>query len=159
MTSICFFSLCSFLRKLIGRFYWTFRRIWHTSSGDSDIIRMLRYRWCLLIIPWLYKFKSWPVLFFHFKGSIANFKGFNPKCLLPSSLRFWTYPGSLTTPPLYESVIWIVLAESIRVSDKQVGLRSFTHLRLCVFVHLHTATSSWWKILIWSLTIICIYKT
>ncbi|KAF5895627.1 carbonic anhydrase 7, partial [Clarias magur] len=54
-----------------------------------------------------------------FKGNIADFKGFNPKCLLPSSLKYWTYLGSLTTPPLYESVIWIVLADPIRVSDKQ----------------------------------------
>ncbi|KAI5619748.1 carbonic anhydrase 7, partial [Silurus asotus] len=56
-----------------------------------------------------------------FKESVANFKGFNPKCLLPSSLKFWTYPGSLTTPPLHESVTWIVLAEPIRVSEKQMG--------------------------------------
>ncbi|KAF0043092.1 hypothetical protein F2P81_004429 [Scophthalmus maximus] len=54
-------------------------------------------------------------------GSVTDFKGFNPKCLLPSSLHYWTYPGSLTTPPLHESVIWIVLKEPITVSDKQVG--------------------------------------
>ncbi|WP_205860322.1 carbonic anhydrase family protein, partial [Polaribacter sp. 20A6] len=46
---------------------------------------------------------------------------FNPKCLLPNSLEYWTYPGSLTTPPLYESVTWIVLKEPIYVSDKQMG--------------------------------------
>nr|XP_046204468.1 carbonic anhydrase 7-like isoform X2 [Oncorhynchus gorbuscha] len=56
-----------------------------------------------------------------FKGSVADFKGFNPKCLLPSSLHFWTYPGSLTTPPLHESVTWIVLKEPIVVSEKQMG--------------------------------------
>ncbi|XP_062845693.1 carbonic anhydrase 7 [Trichomycterus rosablanca] len=56
-----------------------------------------------------------------YKGSVANFKGFNPKCLLPSDLNFWTYPGSLTTPPLFESVMWIVLAQPIQVSDKQMG--------------------------------------
>uniref|UniRef100_A0A671MHV3 Carbonic anhydrase 7-like n=1 Tax=Sinocyclocheilus anshuiensis TaxID=1608454 RepID=A0A671MHV3_9TELE len=53
--------------------------------------------------------------------SVADFKGFNPKCLLPNSLEYWTYPGSLTTPPLYESVTWIVLKEPIYVSDKQMG--------------------------------------
>uniref|UniRef100_A0A9J7ZD52 Carbonic anhydrase n=1 Tax=Cyprinus carpio carpio TaxID=630221 RepID=A0A9J7ZD52_CYPCA len=52
---------------------------------------------------------------------VADFKGFNPKCLLPNSLEYWTYPGSLTTPPLYESVTWIVLKEPIYVSDKQMG--------------------------------------
>ncbi|XP_034152818.1 carbonic anhydrase 7 isoform X3 [Esox lucius] len=56
-----------------------------------------------------------------FKGSVADFKGFNPKCLLPNSLLFWTYPGSLTTPPLHESVTWIVLKEPITVSEKQMG--------------------------------------
>ncbi|XP_042584063.1 carbonic anhydrase 7-like isoform X1 [Cyprinus carpio] len=56
-----------------------------------------------------------------FKGSVTDFKGFNPKCLLPNSLEYWTYPGSLTTPPLYESVTWIVLKEPIYVSEKQMG--------------------------------------
>ncbi|XP_024274519.1 carbonic anhydrase 7-like isoform X1 [Oncorhynchus tshawytscha] len=56
-----------------------------------------------------------------FKGSVADFKGFNPKCLLPNSLHFWTYPGSLTTPPLHESVTWVVLKEPIIVSEKQMG--------------------------------------
>lgn len=56
-----------------------------------------------------------------FKGSVADFKGFSPRFLLPSSLNFWTYLGSLTTPPLHESVIWIVLKEPIRVSEKQMG--------------------------------------
>uniref|UniRef100_A0A673AGV1 Carbonic anhydrase n=1 Tax=Sphaeramia orbicularis TaxID=375764 RepID=A0A673AGV1_9TELE len=46
--------------------------------------------------------------------------GFFPKCLLPSSLHYWTYLGSLTTPPLHESVIWIVLKDPITVSEKQV---------------------------------------
>lgn len=54
------------------------------------------------------------------QGSVTDFKSFNPKCLLPSSLHYWTYLGSLTTPPLHESVIWIVLKEPIVVSEKQV---------------------------------------
>ncbi|XP_056381560.1 carbonic anhydrase 7 isoform X1 [Hyla sarda] len=55
-----------------------------------------------------------------FKGTKAQFNNFNPKCLLPSSLEYWTYPGSLTTPPLNESVNWIVLKEPIKVSEKQM---------------------------------------
>ncbi|MBN3299447.1 CAH7 anhydrase, partial [Amia calva] len=55
-----------------------------------------------------------------FKGTTADFKGFNPKCLLPNSLSYWTYPGSLTTPPLHESVTWIVFKEPIQVSEKQM---------------------------------------
>ncbi|KAL4613586.1 carbonic anhydrase 7 isoform X1 [Arapaima gigas] len=56
-----------------------------------------------------------------FKGNSVNFKDFNPVCLLPSNLSYWTYPGSLTTPPLHESVTWIVLKEPITVSEKQMG--------------------------------------
>ncbi|KAG9352463.1 hypothetical protein JZ751_020877 [Albula glossodonta] len=55
------------------------------------------------------------------EGSTVDFKGFNPKCLLPNSLNYWTYLGSLTTPPLHESVTWIVLKEPIMVSEKQMG--------------------------------------
>ncbi|KAI4559165.1 hypothetical protein MJT46_019920, partial [Ovis ammon polii x Ovis aries] len=55
-----------------------------------------------------------------FKGTKAQFSCFNPKCLLPASRHYWTYPGSLTTPPLSESVTWIVLREPIRISERQV---------------------------------------
>ncbi|XP_023809180.1 carbonic anhydrase 7 [Oryzias latipes] len=71
------------------------------------------HRWLHMITDALYMVK--------FKGSGTEFKGFNPKCLLPSSLHYWTYLGSLTTPPLHESVIWIVLKEPIAVSEKQLG--------------------------------------
>ncbi|XP_010131819.1 PREDICTED: carbonic anhydrase 7-like, partial [Buceros rhinoceros silvestris] len=54
-------------------------------------------------------------------GTKAQFRSFNPKCLLPLSLDYWTYLGSLTTPPLNESVTWIVLKEPIRISEKQLG--------------------------------------
>uniref|UniRef100_A0AC11E0R5 Carbonic anhydrase 7 n=1 Tax=Ovis aries TaxID=9940 RepID=A0AC11E0R5_SHEEP len=56
-----------------------------------------------------------------FKGTKAQFSCFNPKCLLPASRHYWTYPGSLTTPPLSESVTWIVLREPIRISERQVS--------------------------------------
>lgn len=55
------------------------------------------------------------------QGTKAQFSCFNPKCLLPASRHYWTYPGSLTTPPLSESVTWIVLREPIRISERQVS--------------------------------------
>nr|5T71_A Chain A, Carbonic anhydrase 2 [Homo sapiens]5T72_A Chain A, Carbonic anhydrase 2 [Homo sapiens]5T74_A Chain A, Carbonic anhydrase 2 [Homo sapiens] len=54
------------------------------------------------------------------KGKSADFTNFDPRGLLPESLDYWTYPGSLTTPPLLESVTWIVLKEPISVSSEQV---------------------------------------
>ncbi|KAJ8400453.1 hypothetical protein AAFF_G00395770 [Aldrovandia affinis] len=56
-----------------------------------------------------------------FKGNTTDLKDFNPKCLLPKSPNYWTYPGSLTTPPLHESVAWIIFKEPIEVSEKQMG--------------------------------------
>ncbi|XP_044534973.1 carbonic anhydrase 2-like [Gracilinanus agilis] len=48
------------------------------------------------------------------------FTNFNPACLLPDIKDFWTYPGSLTIPPLLECVTWIVLREPVNVSKEQV---------------------------------------
>ncbi|XP_048866610.1 carbonic anhydrase-like [Brienomyrus brachyistius] len=55
------------------------------------------------------------------KNNQTAFSNFDPKILLPGSLDFWTYEGSLTTPPLYESVTWIVLKEPITVSSSQIA--------------------------------------
>ncbi|XP_039383176.1 carbonic anhydrase 2-like isoform X1 [Mauremys reevesii] len=54
------------------------------------------------------------------KGKQASFTNFDPKNLLPTSLDYWTYQGSLTTPPLLECVIWHVLREPISVSSEQL---------------------------------------
>ena len=48
-------------------------------------------------------------------------QGIDCNNLLPTTHGFWTYPGSLTTPPLYESVTWIVFKEPIQVSEEQVS--------------------------------------
>ncbi|EPQ17861.1 Carbonic anhydrase 2 [Myotis brandtii] len=55
------------------------------------------------------------------KGKSAAFTGFDPCGLLPGSLDYWTYPGSLTTPPLLECVTWIVLREPISLSSEQIN--------------------------------------
>lgn len=58
---------------------------------------------------------------FGLQGKRAAFANFDPCSLLPGNLDYWTYPGSLTTPPLLECVTWIVLKEPITVSSEQVG--------------------------------------
>ena len=64
-----------------------------------------------------------------FQGKSTGFPSFDPGSLLPNVLDYWTYPGSLPTPPLLESVTWIVLKEPISVSSQQVRLlKSGEHL-------------------------------
>lgn len=59
---------------------------------------------------------------FPFQDSVVEFNKFDPSCLLPENIDdYWTYPGSLTTPPLTEAVTWIVMKQHIEVSHDQVG--------------------------------------
>ena len=44
--------------------------------------------------------------------------------LLPSSREYYTYMGSLTTPPCSENVLWMVLKNPIQVSPQQIGVFS-----------------------------------
>uniref|UniRef100_A0A8C5AI36 carbonic anhydrase n=1 Tax=Gadus morhua TaxID=8049 RepID=A0A8C5AI36_GADMO len=55
------------------------------------------------------------------QGTQTTFPGFDPTTLLPGCLDYWTYDGSLTTPPLLESVTWIVCKETISVSPAQMA--------------------------------------
>ncbi|CAL8313411.1 unnamed protein product [Merluccius merluccius] len=55
------------------------------------------------------------------KGNQTTFTNFDPTVLLPGCLDYWTYDGSLTTPPLLESVTWIVCKEAISVSPAQMA--------------------------------------
>uniref|UniRef100_A0A4W2H5Y3 Carbonic anhydrase n=1 Tax=Bos indicus x Bos taurus TaxID=30522 RepID=A0A4W2H5Y3_BOBOX len=53
------------------------------------------------------------------KGKQTRFTNFDPVCLLPPCRDYWTYPGSLTVPPLLESVTWIILKQPINISSQQ----------------------------------------
>jgi len=44
----------------------------------------------------------------------------NAEDLLPAARGYYTYPGSLTTPPCTEGVKWIVMKEKIEVSKDQI---------------------------------------
>lgn len=55
------------------------------------------------------------------KGARAAVGPFQPSCLLPACRDYWTYPGSLTTPPLSESVTWVILREPIQVARDQLA--------------------------------------
>ncbi|KAM6177483.1 carbonic anhydrase 5A, mitochondrial [Erethizon dorsatum] len=46
---------------------------------------------------------------------------FDPSCLLPACRDYWTYAGSLTTPPLAESVTWIIHEKPIEVAPSQLS--------------------------------------
>lgn len=40
--------------------------------------------------------------------------------------RYWTYLGSLTTPPLFESVTWTLCSDVIEISQAQVSNNIYT---------------------------------
>jgi carbonic anhydrase len=50
----------------------------------------------------------------------------NPGGLLPGDPGYWTYAGSLSTPPCTEGVRWFVFEEAVSISREQ--LRAFTDL-------------------------------
>ncbi len=46
--------------------------------------------------------------------------------LLPADRRYFTYMGSLTTPPCSEGVLWLVLQQPVPITQEQIGV--FTRL-------------------------------
>ncbi|OWF52544.1 carbonic anhydrase 2-like isoform X2 [Mizuhopecten yessoensis] len=55
------------------------------------------------------------------KGKKCNMADkFDPSCLFSDLTAYWTYAGSLTTPPLYESVTWIVFKKAVEISQEQM---------------------------------------
>nr|XP_060144291.1 carbonic anhydrase 5A, mitochondrial [Globicephala melas] len=55
------------------------------------------------------------------KDARAALGPFQPSCLLPACRDYWTYPGSLTTPPLSESVTWIIHKKPTEVAQDQLA--------------------------------------
>ncbi|XP_053436367.1 carbonic anhydrase 5B, mitochondrial isoform X2 [Nycticebus coucang] len=54
------------------------------------------------------------------KDTLVEFGLFNPSCLMPTCPDYWTYSGSLTTPPLSESVTWIIKKQPVEVDHDQL---------------------------------------
>ena len=44
--------------------------------------------------------------------------------LLPADRRYYTYMGSLTTPPCSEGVLWMVMQQSVPIAAEQIGVFS-----------------------------------
>jgi carbonic anhydrase len=48
----------------------------------------------------------------------------DPAKLLPENRAYWTYMGSLTTPPCTEGVLWMVMKQPLQVGSEQVAIFS-----------------------------------
>lgn len=68
----------------------------------------------------------WPHLPKTAGGKVTVTDMVNPRGFLPADQGYWTYPGSLTTPPCTEGVRWFVLENEISVSLDQI--RAYTYL-------------------------------
>lgn len=54
------------------------------------------------------------------KEEVAADVKINPAELLPAQRGYYTYTGSLTTPPCTEGVMWLVLRTPVEISDVQI---------------------------------------
>jgi len=48
----------------------------------------------------------------------------NMNDLLPAERNYFTYMGSLTTPPCSEGVLWMVMKQPVQISSEQIGIFS-----------------------------------
>lgn len=54
------------------------------------------------------------------EGETTEVATVDPTALLPSDRSFFTYPGSLTTPPCGENITWVVLKAPVTISKAQL---------------------------------------
>jgi carbonic anhydrase len=69
---------------------------------------------------------AWRLLFPQKAGEEDAFEGVDPTGLLPPSLAYWAYEGSLATSPCSEIVDWMVAMNPIEVADADI--KKFTAL-------------------------------
>jgi carbonic anhydrase len=46
----------------------------------------------------------------------------DPSALLPADRRYYTYMGSLTTPPCSEGVLWMVMQQPVQATPAQIAV-------------------------------------
>jgi carbonic anhydrase len=54
------------------------------------------------------------------EGEVTTGAAINPAGLLPKTDSYYTFPGSLTTPPCSEGVTWFVLKQPLTVSQSEL---------------------------------------
>ena len=55
------------------------------------------------------------------EGEVTTGDTINPADLLPKAASYYTFPGSLTTPPCSEGVTWFVLKQPVTLSQFELG--------------------------------------
>lgn len=57
----------------------------------------------------------------HKNETVVIPEAIDPNLLLPKDTAYYTYHGSLTTPPCSECVVWIVFKEPLEISEEQLN--------------------------------------
>ena len=86
-----------------------------------------------------------------YRGETAKIgEPLNPGLFIPEDSGYYTYQGSLTTPPCSECVIWVVFKEPIEVSEEQVRI---SKILIVLCTNLVPNFFSWGRSGVWSRTV------